>query len=151
MSHARGRFREHLLQWCHDDGQANDGVLAMIEAVNNVIRHSGTRRRIVVQPHLEDAPLAAEIRDQGAGFEVDGLKPQLPQDVFSDHGRGLFLISRLCDSFDLRSEQAVTAGPLADDLQLLVPRGTASPWELSIGVAIIEESGETTDGPAVST
>jgi signal transduction histidine kinase len=45
------------------------------EAVNNVIKHAGTRE-VTIRLSLRDKPACIEVIDQGAGFVVDAIAPQ---------------------------------------------------------------------------
>lgn len=63
--------------------------LIFTELVGNVIRHS--RGPVDISLRCMDGYAQINVQDSGRGFEY---RPQLPADPMSDHGRGLYLISR---------------------------------------------------------
>jgi PAS domain S-box-containing protein len=87
---------------CADQTIVNDIVLAIEEACTNAIRHSGSDADIEILLAFEDSHLRATVKDRGRGFDVDAFDPKALPDPLLDHGRGLFLISRLCDEMKLR-------------------------------------------------
>ncbi len=99
---ARDRVRDYLTLLCHDQAPVDDMVLAVEEACTNAIRHSGSRRDIEIRLSFEGDDLLAAVKDHGSGFDVGAFVAQTPPDPLADHGRGLFLISRLCDEMELR-------------------------------------------------
>jgi serine/threonine-protein kinase RsbW len=92
---------------CWDDSENID--LALREALANAIIHGNhsnpakaVRVCVVLQPGCN---LLIIVKDAGAGFDPSQLpNPVLGQQLFSDHGRGIFLINRLMEdvrfSFD---------------------------------------------------
>ena len=99
---ARDRVRDYLARHCSDQTTVDDVVLAVEEACTNAIRHSGSQEEIEIRLGFEGDRLLAAVRDRGHGFDIGGFDPDLLPDVSSDHGRGLFLIARLCDEMELR-------------------------------------------------
>jgi serine phosphatase RsbU (regulator of sigma subunit)/anti-sigma regulatory factor (Ser/Thr protein kinase) len=66
------------------------------EIIANVIRHAGGTAEVVLQRQHDRFVL--HVLDKGPGFHV---VPRLPNDLFSENGRGLYLISRLADHFSV--------------------------------------------------
>jgi PAS domain S-box-containing protein len=99
---ARERLRDYLHQYCAERAVIDDLVLCVEEAATNAIRHSGVRHDIEIALHFDDERVIALVKDRGSGFDVAGFDPQLPTDPLTDHGRGLFIISSLMDSLELR-------------------------------------------------
>ena len=70
--------------------------LALEEDVVNAIRHghrNDTSKRVDVHFHISPQQLLVEIRDQGPGFDPDGLPdPLAPENLERPGGRGVFLI-----------------------------------------------------------
>lgn len=89
-----------------------DGVeLALREALANAIRHGSrhdpTKRVQCTVACDPSAGLLLIVRDEGPGFDPASLEnPTLGQNVFSSHGRGIFLINQLMD--DVRFERGGT-------------------------------------------
>lgn len=85
--------------------------LALREALANAIRH-GSRNDPSKQVQCCVACDPARgmllvVRDQGPGFDPSELKsPVMGQNVFSDHGRGIYLINQLMD--EVRFEKGGT-------------------------------------------
>jgi len=99
---ARERIRDYLTAHCSDQTSVNDVVLAIEEACTNAIRHSGSGADIEIRLTFRGANLHVAVSDKGHAFDVASFDPQRPPDPLLDHGRGLFLISRLCDGLELR-------------------------------------------------
>jgi PAS domain S-box-containing protein len=102
LPRARERVRDYLTLVCCDQAPVDDVVLAVEEACTNAIRHSGSRREIEIRLSFEGDDLLAAVKDHGSGFDVDAFDTQTLPDPLVDTGRGLFLISRLCDEMELR-------------------------------------------------
>ena len=101
---ARERIRDYLRQHCSQCEVGDDLVMCIEEAATNVIRHSGSDKHFEISLGFEGGDLVAEVRDHGHGFEIATFDREAVPDVLSDHGRGLFLISRLCDEMELRRD-----------------------------------------------
>ena len=104
LRRARERVRDYLTTHCGDERVVNDVVLAIEEACTNAIRHSGSQAEIEVVLAFEEGRLSATVKDHGRGFDVAAFDPERRPDPLLDHGRGLFLISRLCDEMQLCRE-----------------------------------------------
>ena len=98
---ARERIRDYLGLHCGDREVVNDIVLAVEEACTNAIRHSGSTEDIEIVLSCARDDLTVKIKDKGRGFDIDSFDPSRLPDPLLDHGRGLFLISRLCDEVRL--------------------------------------------------
>ncbi len=72
--------------------------LALEEAIVNAIRHghrNDTSKCVDVRFHVSDLQLLVEVRDQGPGFDPDGLPdPLAPENLERPGGRGVFLMQR---------------------------------------------------------
>lgn len=65
------------------------------ELVSNAIRHAPGTIEITIE--CEDSgDVTVHVRDRGPGYRLD---PHLPCDIFSECGRGLFIISTFADGF----------------------------------------------------
>ena len=101
---ARERIRDYLRQYCADGQIIEEVVVCVEEAATNAIRHSGADADIEISLRFADGNLAAEVKDQGRGFDVTAFDRAALPAPLSDHGRGLFLISRICDQVELRMD-----------------------------------------------
>ena len=104
---ARERIRDYVTQHCGDQTIVNDVVLAIQEACSNAIRHGGVTDDIEISIGFEGRDLRATVKDKGRGFDVAAFDPDALPDPLLDHGRGLFLMSRLCDQVDLCSDRGL--------------------------------------------
>jgi len=95
-----------------DEDQRFAVAMALREGVNNAIVHGNKRdgsKNVEVEFLTHDDRLEVRIRDQGPGFDVNGLPdPLAPQNLMSPGGRGVFLIRHYMDSVDL--ERAACVG-----------------------------------------
>jgi anti-sigma regulatory factor (Ser/Thr protein kinase) len=74
----------------------HDAELAFAELLGNALRYApGTVEMILVR---QDANLVLHVLDKGPGFQ---FSPRLPSDLYSEFGRGLFLISQLVSDFSV--------------------------------------------------
>ena len=78
-----------------------DVRLALQEALVNAVEH-GNRldetKRVHVTCDKTDDAVTLVVRDEGDGFDPGGVPdPTLPENILREHGRGLFLMRRLCD------------------------------------------------------
>ncbi|OFX34769.1 MAG: hypothetical protein A2W90_24285 [Bacteroidetes bacterium GWF2_42_66] len=78
-------------------------LLSLSESVNNSISHGNKfneNKNVIISCSWENEILTITVEDEGNGFEINDIKdPTLPENIFSEQGRGLFLISRLTDEF----------------------------------------------------
>ena len=83
-----------------DRDRADELRLLVSELVTNSIRHAGGDERSWIHLIVKIIPslrVRAEVRDYGPGFQ-----PDVPEHVDDDqliHGRGLFLVEHLADSW----------------------------------------------------
>lgn len=92
---------------CWEDPDSID--LALREALVNAIvhgNHSDPRKAVRVCVALQpDCGVIIVVKDAGSGFDPNQLpNPVMGENLFADHGRGIFLINQLMDdvhfSFD---------------------------------------------------
>jgi PAS domain S-box-containing protein len=120
---ARERIRDYLMLHCTDEAAVDDVVLAIEEACTNAIQHSGSDEAIDVVVALGTDGLEITVKDSGRGFDVAAFDPDRVPDPLLDHGRGLFLMARLCDAMRLRGD----AGLEVHLHKRLVPQGQLPP------------------------
>ena len=79
--------------------------VALTEALSNaILRGNGDdpNKSVHVMVRVEPERLVIEVRDEGAGFDLDEctIDPTLPQNVSREDGRGLFLMRKLMDAVE---------------------------------------------------
>ena len=104
---ARERIRDYLTLHCADQKTINDVVLAIEEGCTNAIRHGGSAEDVEIHLAFEDDRLSISVKDRGHGFDVAAFDPEAVPDPLLDHGRGLFLMSKLCDEMELHLDGGV--------------------------------------------
>ncbi|MBI2251561.1 MAG: ATP-binding protein [Armatimonadetes bacterium] len=87
----------------YDEEEVQDIKIAVGEACDNAIEHGFSRKGIDVHYHLSLDYLTIEVRDYGSGFNPEG-KGELPADLLSERGRGLFLMKELMNSAETKSK-----------------------------------------------
>ncbi len=88
-------------------GHEHDVELAMREALANAILHGAgndASRNIECCVACDDVHgMLVVVRDPGAGFDPAALpNPVVGENVFSEHGRGVFLINQLMDRVEYK-------------------------------------------------
>lgn len=76
--------------------------VALTEALSNaILRGNGDvrARAVTLRVEIDDAQLVAEVRDEGAGFDLEACTEDstLPENLSREDGRGLFLMHKLMD------------------------------------------------------
>lgn len=79
-----------------------DIKLAVGEACNNAIIHSGSEETYKIEFLNLTNELKIEIRDHGKGFSLDNYKKPNADDL-QENGLGLFIIKSLMDQVDIES------------------------------------------------
>ncbi|MDQ6926110.1 MAG: SpoIIE family protein phosphatase, partial [Candidatus Eremiobacteraeota bacterium] len=76
--------------------RAVDAELVFAELIGNALRHSPGTIELILESHGDRVVL--HVLDKGPGFEFN---PRLPSDLYSEFGRGLFLISFFATEFSV--------------------------------------------------
>jgi anti-sigma regulatory factor (Ser/Thr protein kinase) len=80
--------------------QRADAILRLdtiyAELVSNAIRFAPGTIEIAVECNGSGGDITLHVFDRGPGYRLD---PHLPSDIFSECGRGLFIISTFADGF----------------------------------------------------
>jgi serine/threonine-protein kinase RsbW len=81
-----------------------DIITAVGEVCDNSIEHGGSEQGIDIQYFLSPGEFKVEVQDYGVGFdpEAQGFEPP---DLFSEDGRGLFLMKNLMDVVEIESHR----------------------------------------------
>lgn len=80
-----------------------DIITAVGEVCDNSIEHSHSEKGIDVEYSMNEDEFRVEVRDYGTGFDPTG-KGDLPPDMFSEDGRGIFLMRNLMDKVEIDSQ-----------------------------------------------
>jgi serine/threonine-protein kinase RsbW len=79
-------------------------LVSTLEAVNNAIQHgnSGCPEKVVeIKIESKDNELKIKVSDEGTGFHPERIPdPTKPENIESQNGRGVFLMSRLADKVE---------------------------------------------------
>lgn len=90
------------------EGHQFEVEVALLEALANAVQHgcrddSSKSIEVCVACEIEQGMLII-VRDPGTGFDPGEIpSPVKGENVFSDHGRGIFLINQLMDDVEYRS------------------------------------------------
>jgi serine/threonine-protein kinase RsbW len=89
------------------EGKEDDIELALQEALANAVIHGAKEdpRKTVecLVSSAEDQGVLIVVRDPGEGFDPSAIPScTIGQNVFSNHGRGIFLINQLMDKVEFR-------------------------------------------------
>ena len=83
------------------DDERDSLTMSAIEAANNAIYHGNKRnpeKKIFVEMTVSTGEVSVVMRDEGKGFDLDGLKnPLEPDNLLRENGRGIFIIKSLMD------------------------------------------------------
>ena len=92
----RSEIRHMLALEGLDEEQLSAFDVIYAETVANLIRHAGGTAEFLLQRQPDRFVL--HVLDKGPGFQIS---PRLPNDLFSENGRGLYLIAKLADGFSV--------------------------------------------------
>ncbi|MFH1453702.1 MAG: ATP-binding protein [Armatimonadota bacterium] len=87
-----------------DEEKVQDIKLAVGEACANAIEHGSSRNGVDVHYHITPSNLIVEVKDYGRGFTPPEEGIDLPLDLFSERGRGLYIMKALMDKVDVKSQ-----------------------------------------------
>ena len=96
---------DKIMQMVHEtqcaDGKELDVEIALREALANAIKHgaNGDSSKIIECRVSCEAPgILIVVRDPGPGFDPNNVPDPLSgENIYSNHGRGIFLINKLMD------------------------------------------------------
>lgn len=100
-------FVDNIADECKlDEDPAETFKLILSEAVTNAIVHGNNEdpdKSVHVKVDITDEHIAAEIKDEGGGFDPDEKKDPLKEENLLDvGGRGIFLIREFSDHLEFR-------------------------------------------------
>jgi len=86
-------------------------LIALTEAVSNAILHGNKEdknKSVTISAKKTNEGIHLCVEDQGLGFDFTTLPdPTTDETIEEEGGRGILLISELCDSFDFHKEGRV--------------------------------------------
>ena len=97
----RGELRRFFEQRGVPARVSSDLILATQEACNNAWRHGAGRDGCDVAVSCLGGEIVIEVADRGEGFDFEAVKATWPPMILRDDGRGLFIISELCDDVEV--------------------------------------------------
>ncbi len=82
--------------------------IAVSEAILNAIVHGNKEipeKNVYVKIENDERKITISIKDEGKGFDVNTLPdPTKSENLYKEHGRGIFIIKSLVDIFDCISD-----------------------------------------------
>jgi anti-sigma regulatory factor (Ser/Thr protein kinase) len=86
------------------DGELNtDLLMAIHELVANAILHGCPTCSVLVHVAVDEDKVTATVADGGRGFDIRALLRSWPPAANEEHGRGIYLVTRLMDSVSIES------------------------------------------------
>ncbi len=79
-------------------------LTALGEAIANAIEHAHAERPIEIEVRIGTDRIVATIRDNGIGFDSSRVVDRALPDHSAERGRGLPIMRRCCDIFNVSSE-----------------------------------------------
>lgn len=83
------------------DEQSDNMAIAITELAINSIMHGNKedkKKKVTFHAVLKDDRIEVSILDEGGGFDPQELpNPTNPQNIWKEHGRGIFLVQHLID------------------------------------------------------
>lgn len=86
----------------YDEEKVSDIIMAVGEACDNAIEHGVSEKGIDIFYTISKEALTVEVIDYGKGFDPQGKGDEHP-DLFSERGRGIFIMKNLVDVVDIKS------------------------------------------------
>ncbi|MGH2575727.1 MAG: ATP-binding protein [Ignavibacteria bacterium] len=102
---------EKVLQKANDECQLgqekfNKLLIAVTEIVLNAIVHGNKEiisKKVKVKVHYDSEKMIVNVSDEGNGFDFESLPdPTLPENIYSDSGRGIFIARNLIDKMEYK-------------------------------------------------
>ena len=84
-----------------DPQSIDDVVMCVHEACANAVHHSRSRADIVVELALDAQGVTVVVCDSGCGLDLDQCDPLREPELLRLRGRGLYLMAKLMDEFEI--------------------------------------------------
>lgn len=86
--------------------------IAVSEALVNAIVHGNkldSGKKVHINILVEEKKMTVKIKDEGEGFDFNSLPdPTIGDNIYKEHGRGIFIIKSLVDEFIWTSDREGT-------------------------------------------
>jgi serine/threonine-protein kinase RsbW len=97
-----GHLMRFITSFQTENGSAADIELALREALTNAVIHGNredvNKRVYVACRCYRNGEVLITVRDEGEGFDTNAItNPTSPDKLFSDHGRGIYMMQRFMD------------------------------------------------------
>lgn len=83
-------------------------LLASSEAATNAMDHGNhfdSSKDVMIEVHMNESSVVIVVEDEGEGFRRGQVAdPLAEENLYEDHGRGLFIIEQLADSVTYEDE-----------------------------------------------
>ena len=87
--------------------EIDDITISVTEAVNNAIKHGNKENeslKVDISYTVDEDKISVEVKDQGGGFEMEGVKdPRIGENLLRDNGRGILIMKTLMDEVNVTS------------------------------------------------
>ena len=95
-----------------DESKFLNFQIAVSEALINAIvhgNHESDSKIVKMEIQYNDNSITVKIKDEGTGFDINKLPdPTSEENLFKEHGRGIFIMKSLVDSFICNSDESGT-------------------------------------------
>ena len=95
-----------------DESKFLNFQIAVSEALINAIvhgNHESDSKIVKMEIQYNDNSITVKIKDEGTGFDINKLPdPTQEENLFKEHGRGIFIMKSLVDSFICNSDESGT-------------------------------------------
>lgn len=86
--------------------QCDNMAIALTELAINAIVHGNKNnksKKVKLQAVMKEDRVEVSVMDEGPGFDPEDLpNPTNPQNIWKEHGRGIFLVQNLIDEVDFK-------------------------------------------------
>lgn len=93
------------------EDQYGNILIAALEAANNAILHGNKldeTKNVNITFKIEDKHLSIGVEDSGPGFNYENIPdPTAPENIENVNGRGIFLMERLSDNIEFKSNGSI--------------------------------------------
>jgi serine/threonine-protein kinase RsbW len=95
-----------------DESKFLNFQIAVSEALINAIvhgNHESDSKIVKMEIQYNDNSITVKIKDEGTGFDINKLPdPTQEENLFKEHGRGIFIMKSLVDNFICNSDESGT-------------------------------------------
>jgi anti-sigma regulatory factor (Ser/Thr protein kinase) len=84
-----------------DPESAEDVVMCVHEACANAVHHSKSRTDVIVELVRDANSIKIAVSDSGCGLDLDQCDPLREPELLRLRGRGLYLMAKLMDEFEI--------------------------------------------------